>query len=308
MQYYAFTQTERESIINAEKEMIKSINKVYELFIYQLSFLVEIFDFASKTIEDAKHKHLPSDSEINPNIHFIKNILYEKISTNKMFNKRRTEFHINWSDNEDVIRKVYQKIKKSEVYSKYMDLPVSDFKQDKTFIVQVFKAWVTSSDFLHHKYEELNIHWHDDFYMANNLVIKFLNAMEEKWVVNSSLPSLYKHDGEKENEDIIFVKKLLIEAINNDKANEEIISKYLTNWEPERIALLDMLIMKLALTELMSFPSIPIKASLNEYIEISKEYSTPKSKIFINGVLDRIIRDLKEQNKINKSGRGLKEN
>jgi N utilization substance protein B len=154
----------------------------------------------------------------------------------------------------------------------------------------------------------MNIHWYDDFYMANNLVIKFIQSITTDWNEETAFPKLLGEDDAAKNEDIVFVKKLLSEATTKDAEIEKIISAFLTNWEPERIALLDMLIMKLAVVEFLYFPSIPVKATLNEYIEISKEYSTPKSKIFINGVLDKIIRDLKEKGKLNKSGRGLKEN
>ncbi len=307
MQYYSHTQTENKSIVETEKQLLQSINKVYELFIYQLSFLMEVFCFAENMMEEAKNKHLPSEEEKNPNTRFVDNAIYRLISPNKDYKKLLGVYAINWKEDEDIIRKMYKEIRQSRNFQQYMEKP-ADFEQDKAYIVQLFKAYVTGSRFLHNKYEEMNIHWYDDFYMANNLVIKFIQSVTSDWTEETSFPTLLGEDDSAKNEDLLFVKKLLREAISKDAENEKIISAFLTNWEPDRIALLDMLIMKLAVVEFLYFPSIPVKATLNEYIEVSKEYSTPKSKIFINGVLDKIIKDLKEKGKLNKSGRGLKEN
>lgn len=307
MQYYAHTQTENKTFVETEKQLLQSINKVYELFIYQLSFLMEIFYFAENMMQEAKNKHLPTEEEKNPNTRFVDNAIYRMIAENKNYKKLLGAYAINWKEDEEIIRKMYKEIRQSRTFQEYMVKP-ADFEQDKTYAVQLFKAWVTSSHLLHNKYEEMNIHWYDDFYMANNLVIKFIQSITTDWNEETAFPKLLGEDDAAKNEDIVFVKKLLSEATSKDAEIERVISTFLTNWEPERIALLDMLIMKLAVVEFLYFPSIPVKASLNEYIEISKEYSTPKSKIFINGVLDKIIRDLKEKGKLNKSGRGLKEN
>jgi len=307
MQYYAHTQTENKTFVETEKQLLQSINKVYELFIYQLSFLMEIFYFAENMMQEAKNKHLPTEEEKNPNTRFVDNAIYRMIAENKNYKKLLGAYAINWKEDEEIIRKMYKEIRQSRTFQEYME-KAADFEQDKTYAVQLFKAWVTSSHILHNKYEEMNIHWYDDFYMANNLVIKFIQSITTDWNEEMAFPKLLGEDDAAKNEDLVFVKKLLSEATSKDAEIEEIISAFLTNWEPERIALLDMLIMKLAVVEFLYFPSIPVKATLNEYIEISKEYSTPKSKIFINGVLDKIIRDLKEKGKLNKSGRGLKEN
>jgi len=307
MQYYAHTQTENKTFVETEKQLLQSINKVYELFIYQLSFLMEIFYFAENMMQEAKNKHLPTEEEKNPNTRFVDNAIYRMIAENKNYKKLLGAYAINWKEDEEIIRRMYKEIRQSRPFQEYMVKP-ADFEQDKTYAVQLFKAWVTSSHILHNKYEEMNIHWYDDFYMANNLVIKFIQSITTDWNEETAFPKLLGEDDAAKNEDLVFVKKLLSEATSKDAEIEKIISDFLTNWEPERIALLDMLIMKLAVVEFLYFPSIPVKATLNEYIEISKEYSTPKSKIFINGVLDKIIRDLKEKGKLNKSGRGLKEN
>jgi len=209
---------------------------------------------------------------------------------------------VNWvgDENQQMFRKIYAQIRESEVYDSYMNNEVSGFEEDKAFAIALFKAEIANSEILYDHLEDRNIHWIDDIDLACSMVVKTIKSFEEGQ--DFTILPLYKD----KDDEITFVRELLRKTIVLDKDNELLIDKLTANWELDRIAKMDIILMKMAITELQIFNNIPTKVTLNEYIEISKFYSTPKSNGFINGVLDKAISLLVKDGKINKVGRGLK--
>lgn len=305
---YAFKIAENDRLDVGEKELFKSLNKLYEIYIYQLSLLVEIVEFASKRQAENKQKFFPTEEDLNPNTRFVENRFIKQLVDNKDYQKLHKAYKINWSGEEDMIRKLYSEIKSSTDFLAYSNEWEPSYKNDKEILVKILKKHLGRSDSLHFYFEEKNIYWSDDFYTANTFAMKTIKNYAESWDADKSLPSLYKfEEHDNEEEDINFVKNLFRKSIVKSEEYEKIIENKVQNWEMDRIAIMDIIILKMALVELLEFPSIPVKVSMNEYIDLAKMYSTPKSKIFVNGILDKIIADLKASKKIKKVGRGLLE-
>ena len=306
---YAFFQSQTESIAAGEKELFKSINKLYEIFIYQLSLLIEIVEYAHKRLEENKLKFFPTEEDLNPNTRFTENKVIKLLDANKDFRKHYDLYKINWVDEEEMIRKLWVEVRESQDFKDYMASETNTFNDDREILIRIVKKQITASEILHFYYEEKNIHWSDDFFTANMLVIKTLKALKPTWGESHPLPELFKETVDDDaNEDREFVKDLFRQTVVHSDEYEALIAEKVKNWEMDRIAVMDILLIKMALAELIEFPSIPIKVTLNEYIELAKMYSTPKSKVFVNGILDKLIIDLKNSKKIKKTGRGLLEN
>lgn len=305
---YAHFQTEDSNVIAGEKKLIENIESIYDLYVYLLSALIEINDVARNMMEDARQKFLPTESDINPKTRFVNNQFIAQLDSNRDLKKHINRLKINWSDNHDVFRKIFLNFRETQDYKTYLDSPSTDYKEDKELVVKLLTNALLGSDPFVSIIEEKNLFWIDDMDTAVMMVLKTI----KKWSVNTDefkqLPPLMISPDE-EGEDLIrdFVIKLYRKTIVNSNEYSELISKYAANWEFERIAVLDVVLFKMALAELIEFPFIPVKVTINEYIEISKEYSTPKSRQFINGLLDRLSIDLKKEGKIRKTGRGLLE-
>ena len=305
---YAFFQSNNDNLVTGEKDLLKSLNKIYELFIYQLSLLIEITEFAHKRSEENKQKYFPTENDLHPNTRFIDNRITKMISGNHDYRRYYDAYKINWAGEEEMIRKLYKGILGSEDYKAYMETRVSTLNSDKDILIKIIKKHLSRSELLQSYYEEKNIHWSDDFHTANLLLIKAIKSLKEGFGENDKLPTLLKNDlSDDPDEDIEFIKILFRKTIVNSQEYLDLIESKVQNWEMERIAIMDIILLKMAIVELLEFPSVPIKVTLNEYIELAKLYSTPKSKIFVNGILDKLIVDLKADNKIKKIGRGLLE-
>jgi len=306
---YAFVQSSNDRLDIGEKELLKSLDKLYEIYIYQLSLLIEIVEFAQKRIEENKQKYIPTEEDLNPNTRFINNQFIRQLSGNKDFLKNIEKCKISWVNSEEIVRKIYVNIRESNDYKDYMNAKTTNYESDKEIFIKIIKKQISRSEILQFYYEEKSIYWSDDFYTANLLSIKTIKSFSENWDENKKLPALLKNgNNDKYNEDKEFVKNLFRKTILKSDEFEKLIEDKVRNWEMDRIAVMDILLIKMALAELLEFPSIPVKVTLNEYIELAKMYSTPKSKIFVNGILDKLILDLKSQKKIKKTGRGLLEN
>lgn len=206
-----------------------------------------------------------------------------------------------------MVRKFYKLLRESPEYADYMQLPDGGFAADQKFLMAVAEKHFSVFELLQAYYEEKSIFFVDDYHLVSFLVVKFFKFMNKGFGSDDSLPVLLKTENDDVNEDLLFVKKLFRETVLNAAKYEGIIADKTPNWERERIAVMDMLILKMALAELIYFPFIPVKVSLNEYIDISKYFSTPRSRVFVNGILDKLIQDLKESGEIVKEGRGLVE-
>ncbi len=298
---YGFFQSEKNDLGKTEKELLANIEKIYDLYIYLFALFIDVRHTAYMVIEDAKVKRLPTKEDLAPNTKFIDNSILVGFAENKQIAKEISSRKVSWQNDQDIIRKVFGEIRNTEEYKSYMLSDRKSAQEEKNFLIDITRNLIGDHELLNYWFEEKNIHWSDDVYIAVTSLIKTIEAVDTNG--NITLMPLYKDVVE----DKQFVCDLLTKCVIHNDAFSELISDKTKNWEVERIAVMDILLMKMALTEIMYFENIPIKVSLNEYIEVSKQYSTPKSKLFINGILDKIVMDLKQQNKIVKTGRGLLE-
>lgn len=298
---YSWFQVGEQDYAKGEKELLKSIDKIYDLYLYYLLFFGELHRHALNKIEESRNKKLPRPEDLNPNTKFVDNKVLLLLSESAALEIASKNRKIYWNTEQELVRKVFNEIRKSEVYEKYMNDPGRMFDQDKDFLVAVFKEFIANSEALLAYFEELSISWLDDIDLVCGAVIKTIKGLQETDDAHWKLMPLYKD----EEEDMAFVKQLFRKTIMNDVETESQISNKTENWELERIAAMDMLLMKMAINEAREFSTIPVKVTLNEYIEISKFYSTPKSNSFINGILDKVFAELKNSGAIKKVGRGL---
>ena len=304
---YAFFQSDNGDLAKGEKQLLISIEKIRELYIHQISFLIEIRDLALKRSEENKKKFFPTDEDLNPNMRFVENKALTQLEDNREFRKFHDKLKVNWSNEPEMVRKAYLTLKESEFYKKYMEHEESSYVLDQDILVKIVKKNFSGYELLETYYEDKSVYWAFDAYqIANLLLMKLLKSMKEADDEYTALPELLKSN-EDEEEDKVFVINLFRKTILNSEKYEELIDEKAKNWELDRIAMMDRILIKMALAEILAFPSIPIKVTLNEYIEISKYYSSSKSKVFINGILDKLIADLKEKELIKKTGRGLLE-
>jgi len=305
---YAFTVSSNDRLDLGEKELLRSLDKLYEIYIYQLSLIIEIVNFARKRLEENKLKFFPTEDDLNPSNRFVENKLYEKLVNNIDFQDYIQKFKINWSDQEDMIRKFMTEIRESKEFKEYLSAPESSFDDDKEIFVKIYKKFLAKSEILQFYYEEKSIYWSDDFHASNLLAIKTIKSWEPSWDNRVKLPLFFNDSSSrKDDEDKEFIINLFRKTILRSDEYDKLIDDKVKNWEMDRIAIMDVLLIKMALVEILESPSIPVKVTLNEYIELAKSYSTPKSKIFVNGILDKLVVDLKNQKKIKKTGRGLME-
>jgi N utilization substance protein B len=296
---YSYFQQDKPDIAFYEKELFKSLDKIYDLYLYVLVLFTDMHHTAHLVLEENKNKRLPTKEDLEPNLRFIENVVLVSLSNSEELKKEIANRKISWQSDFDLVRKLYAELRNTELYKEYMASPTPSAKEDKQFLITVATEFLYNHELLNHLFEEKNIHWADDTYGAFSMVSRTF----ENFTGTFKLVPLYK-DAEDDQQ---FISTLFRKTIAGDKEYEKMIDLKTKNWELERIAAMDVLLMKMAIAEFLYVGNVPVKVSLNEYIDISKEYSTPNSKTFINGVLDKIIADLKSGNKIQKTGRGLME-
>ncbi|MBX3165667.1 MAG: transcription antitermination factor NusB [Bacteroidetes bacterium] len=296
---YSFFAVEKGNAKDFEKEMFKSLDKISDLYFYILALIKDIHHVAMVMIDENKNKRLPSKEDLSPNMKFADNILLVSMANSKELNTQLEKRKLSWQSDFDVVRKLFNEIRNGDAYKTYMASPTLSAKEDKDFVIELITKHLSENQVLASLLEEKNIYWADDAFVAFNSVIRTIEDFSADF---KTLPLL-----KDEKDDLEFMSLLFNKTILYKQEFETLIDKHTKNWELERIANMDMLLMEMALAEILHIPNVPVKASLNEYIDISKEYSTPNSKTFVNGVLDKIIAELKRDNKINKAGRGLKE-
>ena len=300
---YAFIQSPDKDMAKGEKNLHNNISKIYDLYIYLLMLLNEIRHHAENAIADARNKHLPTAQDINPSTRFIDNMVFKQLAANRNLEKEIRERKISWQEEGEMIRKIFQQIKEGESYKTFMASGDSSYNTQRDLIINIYSEFISGNEILEYYFEEKNIFWVDDIDFVNAMVIKTISALTESSDENTSLMKIYKD----EEDDKKFIVDLFRKTIISNEETEKFIGEKTKNWEMDRIAMMDVLLMKMAITEILNFNNIPVKVSLNEYIEISKEYSTPKSKIFINGILDKLVADFRANDTIRKVGRGLME-
>jgi N utilization substance protein B len=303
---YAYFQGGEPRIEVAEKNLLKSIEMVYQLLCLEFSFLFELIRFYEFRMEEAKNKFYPTEEERNPNVKLLRNRLLKIISENEPLRKDIERFRFSWTEEQELVRKTYFRLKASKDLQAYLDSSDDSFGSDRDYMVKLFRKYVANNNDLRAFCEEKSIHWEDDFDVAAGYALKVLMMIPENFSSTDDITTvLTKENEEEQAESLKFIRELFRKTILNSDEFGKMISARSKNWELERIALTDTIILKMALSEVLFFPQVPVKVSLNEYIEISKHFSTQKSKQFINGILDKMVADLKEEGRIKKTGRGL---
>jgi transcription antitermination protein NusB len=297
---YAFHSSNDQSINNAEKELFFSINKSYDLYHLLMQLLLDVREFALNRIEQNRNKKIPTPEDLNPNFKFIENQILIKLSENEALSKYIEKSKVTWINYPEFIKKIYNEIVSSEFYMNYMEKTDHSFSEDKQLVELILTDIIGPNDDLYEILEELSIFWNDDVEFVVSMIIKTIHKFKPSTNSSKSLMPLFKDE-----DDIDFAKNLFRKSLLYAKENREVITNHLRNWDIDRVAFMDILIIEMALCEFMNFPSIPIKVSMNEYIDLAKFYSTEKSRTFINGILDKMVKSLKADDKILKAGRGL---
>ncbi|GFD83481.1 MULTISPECIES: transcription antitermination factor NusB [Tenacibaculum] len=296
---YAMQQSHSDDLVKEEKFLKHSIQKMYDLYVLNLQLLVEVQKLARKRIELSKKKILATKEELNPNTKFIDNKLLnslnESVSLEGYVELNKLNY---WDLDDEYVKILLDELQRSDLYKKYMDTVENSYNIDKAFVIDFFRDIVAPNEKLADYFEDQMISWVDDIPFVNTWILKSLN--KQKANKPFILGSLYK-----DNDDKVFVSDLFTKTMLHQHKYEEDIKEKTPNWEADRIADIDMIIIKMAITEFLHFPSIPSRVTINEYIELAKDYSTNKSGYFINGVLDKLAKDYLSSNKMVKIGRGL---
>jgi transcription antitermination protein NusB len=290
---YSYYKSDSKSFPVAEKELFHSIEKTYDLYYHLLQLSIEITRFASDRIETRRNKLRPTEEDLNPNTRFIDNSFIAQLSTNIQFNEFLTANKLSWVNDSEIIKVLYEQILASDFYVEYMQAPTADYAADKDIWRKIYKKIMLQSEDLDDSIQDQNIYWTDDIEMVVSFIIKTIKRFDASKGDEQALLPMFKDE-----EDADFARKLLRNVLTKGDQLRQMIDVNTKNWELDRIAFMDIVIMEVALAELMDFPTIPVNVTLNEYIEIAKTYSTDKSGTFINGVLDNIVGQLRKDNKL----------
>lgn len=298
---YAFFQSDNTNLPAGEKELFTSIDKVYEVYLYYLSFIIELRDFVENFIEERKQKFIPTEEDLNPKLNFVNNRLISLLAKSHALHQECKKHKILWSDQQDLFRKIYFDFRNEKTYRDYLEKKEPEFDDDRDILIFLFAEFIFPSEIIIQFFEEKSIYWLDDIGIMQKGVLKTLRSLKQEGIEEIKLLPLIKEA----DEDRKFASDLFRKTILHSNFYDSEIASRAQNWEIERVAKMDMILMKMAICELTEFPSIPVKVTLDEYIELSKDYSSPQSKTFINGILDKLLIDYRRENKIQKAGRGL---
>ena len=293
---YAYYQNGGKNLDTAEKELFFSLSKAYDLYNYLLLLMVEVTKQANKKLNAAKNKLIPTKEELFPNTKFVENRFIAQLEVNKQLldfagNQKKT-----WENEADFVKSLCEQIMESDIYKEYMASETSSYEEDREVWCKIYKKIIFNNAELDQVLEDQSLYWNDDKEIVDTFVLKTIKRFEEKNGAKQELLPEFKDD-----EDQDFARRLFRRAILNSDYYRHLISENTKNWDLDRVAFMDVIIMQIALAEVLSFPNIPVSVSLNEYVEIAKLYSTPKSGGFINGTLDGIVNQLKKENKLTKN-------
>lgn len=299
---YAYQQSEDKELARFEKSLLENVDQVYETYIWLLNLLVDVVDFTIIDADERANKHLPSERDLSDNTRLESNTFIEMLKQNQLFINRTKKYQVSWHNlDPEIVRQIFQQLKQAPEYEEYLNSDDRSIFKEKDIIKFIFKRLILKSPTVEHVFEEKFINWELDKEVLQALVAKTFKNFQ----------SLDPHDNDLANltpnwvEDEEFISRLFAFTVRRGEEYQSYITSKTKNWEADRIAMMDTLIMRLAISELVNFPTIPVKVTINEYLEISKVFSTPKSNVFINGILDKVITDLRNEGKINKTGRGL---
>lgn len=297
---YAYHKVEGKTYIATEKNLIFSLEKSYELYHLLLLLIIDVVDYAESRILQGREKKVPTEEDLNPNRRFVDNQVVAHLRNHSQFKRYLSAHPISWVNHMEIVRHLYAYICDSEYFIRYMTLPQVSFLEDRQILEHIYMDIVLNFEDLYLNLEEQSIYWVDDVDFIVKMVVKTIKKFSPEGKEEPGLLPMFK-----ESDDLSYAKRLLRQTIKNEENSLKLIKVAANNWELDRIAFIDNLILQLAITEAMEFSSIPVKVTINEFIEIAKLYSTHKSSQFINGILDNVIDVLKNEKKIVKRGRGL---
>ena len=297
---YGFYQDEDSDSVKAKNALDHSITKMHELYLLLLNMIAGLQGIAIDKIETARKKQMPTEADLHPNTKFVRNAPLRILANSKNLQKASEELGVSWVNNQELLRNMFRDLLEDEEYKNYMSSEERGFQHDKESLVRMFRKNLVNQEPFQYMLEEESIFWIDDLDLASSMVIKTLKSIKED-DDEIELLKVWRED----DDDKKFLEGLFAKTLAQGNTNESLIREGAQNWELERIALTDRILMKMALTEAKEFPTIPLKVTLNEYIELSKYYSTDKSHGFINGILDQLFLKLVEAGEIKKTGRGL---
>ena len=298
---YAMHQNGSDNLEGQEKFLFYSIDAIQDLYLIMLSSLIEMAKKEKVFLHLSSQKHLATPEERNPNNKFINNTIFQLLEDNNSLSIALENRKItNWNIHDDYINLLLTSLKESKLYAKYMSNTVNTFEEDKQFVVDLFSEIIVPNEKLYEYLEDDKLTWIDDIPVVNTHIVKQLKAIKSAEDDSFRVPKLFKDADDKD-----FAKDLFRKTVLNEKELAKEFDSKTPNWDMDRIAEIDTIILKMAICELLKFPSIPVKVTLNEYLELAKEYSTPKSSIFINGILDNLVKEFQTNKKMIKAGRGL---
>lgn len=299
---YALTLSKDDSLEKQQKFLTHSIDQTYTLYLLILSLLRELHHLAEQHIKLSSNKYMASPSDTYPDKEkFIKNKLLRKIVDNELLtNELKKRKLKNWYLHEEYVKILFREITASSIYEAYMKSNSNSFDGDRDLLMDLFKEVIAPNEKIYEYFEDDQLTWVDDLPLVNTFLLKRLKKAKPEHGESFFLPKLVKDE-----DDLDFARKLLVKTLLKDAFLVKEIEGKTPNWDKDRIADIDAILLKMAICELLNFPSIPERVTINEYLEIAKEYSTPKSSIFINGILDKLVKEYKAEGKLNKSGRGL---
>lgn len=298
---YAFSEGENDDLKKNEKFLHQSMENMYNLYLLVLSLLIEVQKKADDYQKKSQQKHLATQEDKNPNRKFVNNELLRLLNNNTILKDALAERKINnWELDDEYVEVIFRALLDSELYKDYMSTKVSTFKEDKMFVIDMFREIIAPNEKLYDYLEDKNITWLDDLPVINTAIVKLLRKSNPHITQNHFVPKLFKDE-----EDRMFGIDLLNKTVLNKSILIKEIEGRTANWDKDRIANIDFVLLQMAICEFQKFPSIPVKVTINEYLEIAKEYSTPKSSVFINGILDKLVKEYTDKGTLNKTGRGL---
>ena len=293
---YAYYQNGGKNLDTAEKELFFSLSKAYDLYNYLLLLMVEVTKQANKRLNAAKNKLVPTKEELFPNTKFVENRFIAQLEVNKQLLEFSNNQKKTWENEADFVKTLCDKILESDIYKEYMASETSSYEEDRELWRKLYKNIIFNNIELDQVMEDQSLYWNDDKEIVDTFVLKTIKRFDEK---NGAKQELLPEFKDEEDQD--FARRLFRRTILNADYYRHLISENTKNWDLDRVAFMDVVIMQIALAEILSFPNIPVSVSLNEYVEIAKLYSTPKSGGFINGTLDGIVNSLKKENKLTKN-------
>ena len=293
---YAYYQNGSKNVDSAEKELMFSLSKAYDLYNYLLILMVALTNYAQKRIEAGKAKLAPTAEELYPNMKFVENKFVAQLSTKKQLLDYVEKQKRSWSNEEEFVKRLFEKIVNSDIYKEYMASKDASYEEDRELWRKLYKTFIYNNEALDSLLEDQSLYWNDDKEIIDTFVLKTIKRFDENNGADQELLPEFKDDDDQE-----FARRLFRRAILNCDYYRHLISENTKNWELDRVAFMDVIIMQCALAEILSFPNIPISVSLNEFVEIAKAYSTNKSGSFVNGTLDGIVKELKKEGKLTKA-------